>query len=237
MPSFTLRLKDVIKLGGDNRYKAIGLDEYPIFDEAYRATLNEKIIRAYQNEEIGHETIAVFRNEMRSRMELEMPYFNGLYETDRMNIDPLNEIDLTVLVKGTQDAEASGTSSATSSSNSDSAAEARQFNYPQQQLRSNGEYMTSASQSDSESTSQSDSDETSASTSKTTSDNTQTTRGHSRSVSSLIAEYRQTLMNVDSMVVDSISDLFMGVWTTGQAFTNENNYTFGSFYTPYYRGF
>src|SRR4051794_4007521 len=61
MGTFTMPLKTAIELApkGD-----IGLNDYPIFDEAYRPTLNKKITDRYLNREIGMETISLFRHAM-----------------------------------------------------------------------------------------------------------------------------------------------------------------------------
>ena len=42
-------------------YDKLGLADYPIFDEAYRQTLNDKIIRHYWVYEIGSETVEIGR--------------------------------------------------------------------------------------------------------------------------------------------------------------------------------
>lgn len=70
-------------------YKMLGLDDYPIFDETYRQTLNDKIIRHFYFREIGFETIGQFAWFMRATMHERMPYFNQLYESQNMVTDPL----------------------------------------------------------------------------------------------------------------------------------------------------
>lgn len=230
MASFTTRLKGVIERNGGDPYVTCGLDRYEIFDEAYRSVLNDKIINAYWNEEIGHETDSIFRQSMRSRMELEMPYFNGLYETANLEYDPLKSVDYSSVTDSTQETTTNAQGNSTSESDSDSASEARNYAYPQEQLRSNGEYMTSAAQSDSTSGSTSGSDETSTSDALASGTSTNRIAGRQSSAQSLIAAQRELLMPIDSMVVDAVSDLFMGVWTTGQAFTNTR-------YDVYYNGF
>jgi hypothetical protein len=51
------RLADNIEANWPLIYSDIGLDDYPIFQEAYRETLNNKIIRHYYTREIGAETV------------------------------------------------------------------------------------------------------------------------------------------------------------------------------------
>ena len=70
-------------------YQALGLSDYPIFDENYRQTLNDKIIRHYYFREIGFETSAQFAFFMRRTMHEHMPYFNKLYLSDAVIIDPI----------------------------------------------------------------------------------------------------------------------------------------------------
>lgn len=77
-------------------YDAIGLADYPLFDEAYRETLNNKIIRHYYTREIGAETAGRFRMFVRDAMHLIMPYYNQLYESERLakGMEPLGDRNL-----------------------------------------------------------------------------------------------------------------------------------------------
>lgn len=74
-------------------YKKIGLNEYPIFDEAYRKVLNDKIIDHFFFREIGFETCAQFAWYMRRTLNEIMPYYNKLYEVQSMIDDPMNDSD------------------------------------------------------------------------------------------------------------------------------------------------
>lgn len=70
-------------------YKKLGLTEYPIFDEAYRKPLNDKIIDHFFFREIGFETAAQFAWYMRRTMNEIMPYYNELYIALTKIDDPL----------------------------------------------------------------------------------------------------------------------------------------------------
>ena len=70
-------------------YAMIGLDKYPIFDESYRAQLNDKIIRHFYFREIGFETLAQFRWYMARTMNENMPYFNQLYNSLNLIDEPI----------------------------------------------------------------------------------------------------------------------------------------------------
>lgn len=73
---------------------------YPIFDENYRATLNEKILRHYFFREICMETVGAWMFMLNTRMREIMPYFNKLYESERITFNPLWDIDRTTEIKG-----------------------------------------------------------------------------------------------------------------------------------------
>jgi hypothetical protein len=75
-------------------YALIGLDEYPIFEESYRAKLNNKIIEHYYFKEIGTDTLGRFRWYMRTTMNEIMPYFNALYEAQNSIVDPMTNRNL-----------------------------------------------------------------------------------------------------------------------------------------------
>ena len=75
MALYTMTLNDIIK----NNIK-INLDNYPIFDESHRASLNQKIIDRYRFYEIGFETIEIFNHELATRMNEIMPTANKKYQ-------------------------------------------------------------------------------------------------------------------------------------------------------------
>lgn len=73
-----------------------GLDEYPIFDEDYRATLNKAILDYYFMYEIGFETPFLFRHYLKTKMNLIMPKYNALFVAQAQILaDPLGNVNLT----------------------------------------------------------------------------------------------------------------------------------------------
>lgn len=90
MSKYTTELRWVIENGYD-----LQLNEYPIFDENYRQKLNQKIINHYYFREIGFETVGLFRFYLKQTMNEIMPYYNQLYESALLEIDPLNTINFT----------------------------------------------------------------------------------------------------------------------------------------------
>lgn len=248
MPSYTQRLKDIFIRSGRS-YDAIGLDRYPIHNEAHRVELNDKILSHYWNEEIGHESESMFVQAMRSRMSIVMPYYNELYKSNESDYDPLIDVDMatdtenvgSMLGTSEQTTDASGTSSTNATAKSTATGEGLNYTYPQQQIQSAGQYATSGSDSKSGSDSQNTSEDSQQSNSTTTGKNDSETRangkmiqrGRSRSAQSLIAEFRQNILNIDQLIIVELEDLFMATWTTGNALTHGSaslynwNYPYG----------
>lgn len=91
MSAYTTQLRWIIESGITD----IGLNDYPIFDESYRAGLNKKIIEHYYFREIGLETFGLFKRFLSRKMNEIMPYYNQLYESEQIQYDPLKTYDLT----------------------------------------------------------------------------------------------------------------------------------------------
>lgn len=75
----------------EDTWKKLGLNDYEIWEPAYRETLNAKIIDHFFFREIGFETAAQFAWHVRSLMQEIMPYYNKLYETQAMLTEPLRD--------------------------------------------------------------------------------------------------------------------------------------------------
>lgn len=232
MTSYTLRLKDVIELSGGDEAVATGLDRYPLFDEAHRSELNEKIIQTYWNEEIAHETDSMFRQSMRARMLLIMDTYNKLFESESLEYDPLLSTDMTTDTDAQSHTDSSGQSDSENTSESSGTGAARNFTFPQQQIGVDGAYATTGSESTSGSTGTGSSTDTNTGTQDGTSSGKTHQHGRGQSAQSLIAEFRNNILNIDMMIVDDLSVMFMDTWTTGQAFMAQES----SLYRPYYRG-
>ena len=174
--------------------------DWPIFDEAYRLGLEEKILRHYYTREIGEETVGLWKLRLEDRLNLIMPKYNQLYESARLEFNPFYDVDYTR--QGTNSGE--GTSSGTTSSTGNN----MHSDTPQNGLESvlSGEYLTDADVSNGESSS--------SSQNSNSGEFQESIKGKmpGTSYSRLLKEYRQTFLNIDRMVIDELNDLFMGVW-------------------------
>lgn len=117
MAHYTITIKSLI----DNNFD-FQLDEYPIFDENYRNTLNQNILYHYYENEIGFETASLFRFYLKQKLNEIMPYYNELYKLQKNLIDNnllLNNVNITENLQGTNTNNTStSTSSQSNSSNS-----------------------------------------------------------------------------------------------------------------------
>lgn len=193
-------------------YKAIGLDDYPLFDEGYRETLNSKIIRHYYTREIGAETVGRFRMFVRDAMNLIMPYYNQLYESELIarGMEPLGDRNL-------QHTEHTWGNASNEGNNSSQSSATQQNVYqdtPQSEMIptqiKNLQYATNVTI-----------DEDSANASGTSSSSGEydnmverTETGYSRPQSELLQLYRETFLNIDNSIVNDVelAHCFMTIW-------------------------
>ena len=236
MATFTMELRDVIDVVGEN---GVGLSDYPIFDEAHRATLNRKILDHYWYYEIGHETIDQFVRQMRTKMQEVMPYFNEMYKTTLVKYDILSTVDIIADSKNENSthSKTSGNSNSNESGNSttstDSTARAVSSEMPQTRLAGDADYATAATDSTSngvtETASSGSRGETTAMTGDGSAQGSATSHqsGYTgTSPAALISAARDAIINVDMMVIDSVSTLFMSLWNNGDTYTNGGYYEF-----------
>lgn len=233
MSRYTIELRYLIEGNYD-----LGLKDYPIFDESYREQLNNKIIQHYYFREIGFETEALFKNRLNQKMNEIMPYYNQMYESSKLKIDPLSTIDLEEVfsrkskTSGEGTSSTSGTGNNTNNFNSTDTTDygkiskfsdiAQAQTTPNEIL--NDKYLTSATVDDGQdkntntgtNTSQTESTTSGTSTDKRNldEDTTLTRKGNNgtASESELLNMYRETFLNIDMMIIDDLDELFLGIW-------------------------
>lgn len=66
----------------------------PIFDEEYRKTLFSKILRHYWTKEIGFETVGLWKLKINTKLREIMPYYNKLYESELIDFNPLEDMNI-----------------------------------------------------------------------------------------------------------------------------------------------
>lgn len=244
MADFTFKLKDLV---ADTNGR-IGLDEYPIFDESYRDTLNNKIINHYAHQESGLETAEMFMHELDTKMREIMPMYNQLYLSERIKIDPLSTINIKTVSssdnKTKTDSENDVISQETAKSDSENegtgGSRAVVMDTPQNALAGKGNYASQATDTNSKSGSIGSETRNADGSSKTTnssnatdeSNNESETSGYQGHSAELLMRYRETFLNIDMLIIRDLSELFMEIWSTSENYskgTRNNVYTPGYF--------
>lgn len=136
--------------------------EYPIFDENYRATLETKILRHYYTREICEETVGLWKLRLCDRLNLIMPYYNKMYESELLKFNPFYDVDITrshgKSNTGTQsgegvesDVNTSVENISTNNANSNSKTKTTETDSNVQNIKANNESVTGASEQNSSS--------------------------------------------------------------------------------------
>ncbi len=204
----------------------------PFFDEAYRSVLCSKILKHYYMREICCETVGLWTLWMNTRLEEIMPYYNQLYESAKIEFNPMHDVNLTREHKRTENETASGnrdtniTSNGTTNrtTNSDENKKDLYSDTPQGALTGveNETYLTNArkitdnaevNNTEKNASDYSDKEETTSNV-DTTEDYLETLVGKqgTESFSSLLNKFRETFLNIDMLVIEEFSDLFFGLW-------------------------
>jgi hypothetical protein len=90
LSNYTISIYELIENGFD-----FGLNDYEIFDENYRETLNNAILDYYMFREIGFVNPMVFKSRLRMRMDLIMRNkYNAMYKAKLMEFNPLYTMEL-----------------------------------------------------------------------------------------------------------------------------------------------
>ena len=214
--------------------------QFPIFDEKYRAVLCMKILRHYYTREIGAETVGLWQLWLNTKMREIMPYYNKLYQSELLQFDPFNDVNLTRTHKRTTDGSSkedvvgekngngsSSTNSSTQQTNSGTSYDLYSET-PQGSLSGvdNEEYLTNARKLNNNSNNRtsgdgssrySDAENTSNSKTgevSTTEDYLETIIGKQGSgdYSTLMLKYRETFLNIDMLIIKELENLFFQLW-------------------------
>ena len=73
---------------------------FPIFDETYRPVLEKAILRHFYTREICEETYGLWKLRLEDKLNLIMPYYNKLYESELLEFNPLYDVDVTTTHEG-----------------------------------------------------------------------------------------------------------------------------------------
>ena len=209
MAKYTIELNTLMR---NEKFNLFDFD-YDFYDKDMKSVFETKFKDHYRFHEIGCETVERFKHNLKSRLNDIMPYYSELYRTqlEAKNINFLLNKDL----KETfiRDIEGSDTSSNKSSTvaDSDSLSKESYLDNGNADLSlSDGLTGVSNNKSVGNSTSNSDSTGSNKSTEKTE----LISQGNIGITSSaeLLQKWRDTIINIDKMIIDECSDLFMLIY-------------------------
>lgn len=202
-----------------------GLTSYPIFDEAYRETLNNNILNYYLESEIGVETAALFKRLLNDRMALIMPKYNKMYlaQDELLKDGILSNVHLTETLEretstdSTQEDSGTGSQTGTSTSNNKNLyQDTPQGNISMQDIDAQNVYATNVTLD--RNTNNSTVTDTSSSTRDFTNNGTENyvkniigNNGRKYGVD-VFNDLVSKLQNIDMLIINELSDLFMGIF-------------------------
>lgn len=186
--------------------------DFPIFDESYRNVICAKILKHYYTREIGEETYGLWKLRLDTRLNEIMPYYNEMYSTLLLKFNPLYDTDITTTHYGKTDG--NNKSSNTNTSNSEEKRKGLYSDTPQGGIEGieSEAYLTNARI-----------DESNSKLDNSGETNTQYTDSNEyithvmgktggKTYSGLIKEFRDNIINIDMMIINNLSDLFINLW-------------------------
>ena len=237
MANYTMTIKEMTE---NDITKQIFPEQYPFYidDEHLKKAFEEKFINHYYYREIGFETPFIFMQRLESFLNLRMPYYAKLYETELksreinflLNKDLKETFIRELINENSQTGEASsnqtGTGKATSqhSTDSDNNHKESAISDGVSQASLETGYLTGVSQD----TGKSSTDITNSTTDNinATSSSSQTSQGTQSektellsqgnigitSSAQLLKEWREVILNIDELIIKDCSKLFMQLY-------------------------
>lgn len=187
-------------------------DSLVLFDPNYKAVLFPKILLHYYTREIGFETVGLWKLKLNTKLKEILPYYNKMYESELLKFNPMHNVDLerTHVIQHVGDGEG------TDARQTQNGGVVRNLYSDTPQGALNGveseQYLTDAR--------------------KISTDNSDTTVGQSVEKNSytdvyqellagnngssnyakLLKDFRDSFLNIDMMVINELSGLFMKLW-------------------------
>ena len=186
--------------------------DFPIYDESYRSTFEDKLIRHFYFHEINITSIGRWKFMLREKLNLIMPVYNKMYEAVEIKYDPLIDTQMhetyTRNNNLTSDSSTNGNVTQKDTSNNSQV----YSDLPQTTLHG-GDYATNSTQNEGTA----NSTQNASQTANATSNNKETyehdnTGFSSRSQQGLLMEYYESLRNVDEMIFNELRELFMLIY-------------------------
>ena len=145
-----------------------------------------------------------------------MPYFNKLYNSELLEFNPFYDVDVKTTSKRTTNTNSITKAEDKTNVDNDSVDRVLYSDTPQGSLKNveNETYLTNATKTLSEATTNSTSNSNSENNVNNLDDYIDNVIGKrgGESFSKMLMEFRETFINIDLLVIDALSDLFMNVY-------------------------
>lgn len=202
MAHYTVTIKSLI----DNDFN-FGLNNYPIFNETYRNTLNNNILNYYYESEIGFETAELFKFYLNNTMNLIMPKYNELYKKQEIALENIfGNVDLY------EQSERENENTINTTSNSNGTNKNLFQDTPQGQLDfTELENQTWATNYTINNSNIDDETESVGNNNENYERHIHGNNGNKYNID-LLKDIKNNLMNIDLMIINELNDLFMGIY-------------------------
>lgn len=210
MSSYTLELRHI-----HQTYKVFNFDyDFYTDSDIIKSKFEQKFIDEYFFHEIGQETVARFQHRLRTRLNKIMPYYKQLYDTElaAKDINFLLNKDLTETFERVVTGESSSINDLTVSDQGETNNKESNIENGNASLELENGSLTNVSK-----TSLSNNTNSNNTSRDNTNQNEITTlksQGNIGITSSaeLLEKWRSVIINIDQMIIDACSDLFMQVY-------------------------
>lgn len=189
--------------------------DFPIFDESYRRVLEKKILKHFYTREIGLETVGLWQLKLDAKMNEIMPYYNKLYDSERLNINPLHTVNKTITHRGSGGSESQSSRTGSSHSTGNNTGWNLYNDTPQGTIETieDETYLTNATKMTGSNSGDVSNNESGRGTVNSVDEYVDTIVGYDNKVpSELLLQYRETFLNIDMMIIDDLEELFMQLW-------------------------
>lgn len=186
---------------------------YELFNETYKQHLETSFIKYFFLYEIGFDTFQSFKNQLTIDWQLKIMAYNKFYKTnDLIDEAVLSTVDLSTTGNTVSTGNTTSNSSSTANNNADSGTTGVYSDYAQTVI-DELDYATSGTHDTAKSTATSTSQVEQEGNSTTNANTDNKSSGYSGFPSSmLLQQYRNTILQVDLLFFNDLSDLFLGVY-------------------------
>ena len=202
--------------------------DFPIFDENYRKVIEHKILKTYYFREICDIPVSKWKMFLNIKLNNIMPYYNQLYESEKLSFNPLYTSDYTREYTRTENKDQTEKINATSilnvnETNTNNRTDKLAHSDTPQGSLLKLETLTYLSQADINQYETTDTGKATNTNSSDTdrSDNATTTEGYletikgkngGESYAKLLMEFRTSIINIDMMLLDELESLFFPIY-------------------------